>query len=276
VIETLAGAIVQREKDTLDNIERITEVTAENKRIGTELSIASSIQAAVLPNEFPAFPDRDDFEIYASMKPAREVGGDFYDFFMIDDSHLCLVIADVSGKGVPAAMFMMTAKTMIKDYALTKSGPSEIFTAVNDRLCENNEAGMFATAWIGILDLKTMKMQFTNAGHNFPMILRKDMPCRLLEKKHGLFLAGMDGVVYNQDEIQLASGDRLLLYTDGVTEAHNSEKELFGEERMMKILESSIENKGEEVLSRIVHEVEAFADNTEQFDDITMSILTIK
>jgi serine phosphatase RsbU (regulator of sigma subunit) len=258
--------LLQKEKDLAEN----------TARIGAELEMAERIQKDVLPSIFPLFSEKKEFDLYASMTTAREVGGDFYDFFMIDDSHLCLVIADVSGKGVPAAMFMMTAKTMIKDYALTKSGPSEIFTAVNDRLCENNEAGMFATAWIGILDLKTMKMQFTNAGHNFPMILRKDMPCRLLEKKHGLFLAGMDGVVYNQDEIQLASGDRLLLYTDGVTEAHNSEKELFGEERMMKILESSIENKGEEVLSRIVHEVEAFADNTEQFDDITMSILTIK
>ena len=247
-----------------------------NARIGAELEMAEKIQKDMLPNIFPAFSEKEEFDLYASMTTAREVGGDFYDFFMIDESHLCFLIADVSGKGIPAAMFMMTAKTMIKDYALTRTSTSEIFTEVNERLCENNDAGMFATAWIGILDLKTKLLQFTNAGHNFPIIQKKGMPCEQLEKKHGLFLAGMEGIVYRQDEIQLASGDRILLYTDGVTEAHNSSKELFGEERLMSILNRTGGEKGETVLSGILNEVNTFEAGVEQFDDITMSILTLK
>jgi len=273
IISAASFQMVVHCQELLQKEKELAESTA---RIGAELEMAEKIQKDMLPSIFPAFSEREEFDLYASMITAREVGGDFYDFFMIDDSHLCLVIADVSEKGVPAAMFMMTAKTVIKDYALTMSSPSEIFTAVNERLCENNKAGMFATSWIGILDLKTMIMQFTNAGHNFPMIQKKNMPCEMLDKKHGLFLAGMEGVVYNQDEIRLSSGDRILLYTDGVTEAHNAKAELFGEKRLMKILESMRGQNGEDVLSAIIHEIDAFAENTGQFDDITMSILTIK
>ena len=247
-----------------------------NARIGAELEMAEKIQKDMLPNIFPTFSEKEEFDLYASMTTAREVGGDFYDFFMIDESHLCFLIADVSGKGIPAAMFMMTSKTMIKDYALTRTSTSEICTEVNERLCENNEAGMFATAWIGILDLKTRILQFTNAGHNFPIIQKKGMPCEALEKKHGLFLAGMDGIVYRQDEMQMSPGDRILLYTDGVTEAHNPQKELFGEERLMSILNRTDSEKGETVLSGILDEVKAFEAGVEQFDDITMSILTLK
>ena len=247
-----------------------------NARIGAELEMAEKIQKDMLPNIFPTFSEKKEFDLFASMTTAREVGGDFYDFFMIDENRLCIVIADVSGKGIPAAMFMMTAKTMIKDYALTTEDTADIFTTVNDRLCDNNDAGMFATAWIGILDLRTMILQFTNAGHNFPIIQKKGMPCEMLEKKHGLFLAGMEDIVYRQDEIQLSSGDRILLYTDGVTEAHNSQKELFGEERLMNILNHTNDKKGETVLSEILNQVETFAADTEQFDDITMLILTIK
>lgn len=245
-------------------------------RIGAELEMAEKIQKDMLPNIFPTFSEKEEFDLFASMTTAREVGGDFYDFFMIDENRLCIVIADVSGKGIPAAMFMMTAKTMIKDYALTNEDTADIFTTVNDRLCDNNDAGMFATAWIGILDLRTMILQFTNAGHNFPIIQKKGKPCETLEKKHGLFLAGMEDIVYRQDEMPLSSGDRILLYTDGVTEAHNSQKELFGEERLMNILNHTDAKKGEHVLSEILNQVETFAADTEQFDDITMLILTIK
>jgi len=242
----------------------------------SELNMATEIQANALPSIYPEFADREEFELYASMNPAKEVGGDFYDFFMVDDDHLGVVIADVSGKGVPAALFMMTAKTMIKDYALTKDSTAEIFTAVNARLCENNEAGMFATAWIGILDRRTMILQYTNAGHCYPMFQRKGQPCEEIRKKHGLFLAGLEFTRYKQSEMQLAPGDRLLLYTDGVTETHDRSNNLYGEARLKAVLDSTADRPGEQVLAQILDDVNAFAAGTPQFDDITMVVLTMK
>ena len=242
----------------------------------SELNMATEIQANALPSIHPDFTNKAEYELFASMHPAKEVGGDFYDFFMIDDNHLCVLIADVSGKGVPAALFMMTAKTMIKDYALTKDSTSEIFTAVNARLCEGNEAGMFATAWIGILDTRTMTLQYTNAGHNYPVLLRKGQPCELIKDRHGLFLAGMEFTRYKQSEMQLAPGDRILLYTDGVVEAHNHAKELYGEERLQKVLDGARDCTGEKTLDRIFADVNEFAAEVPQFDDITMVVLTIK
>ena len=260
-------------QDVMQEQKMMTENTA---RIGAELEMAERIQKDMLPSIFPTFSESEVFDLYASMTPAREVGGDFYDFFMIDDDHLALVIADVSGKGIPAAMFMMTAKTVIKDYALTSSDTSEIFTIVNDRLCENNEAGMFATSWIGILNLKTLVLQFTNAGHNYPIIQRCGKPCELLKDKHGLFLGCMEGIQYKQSEITLSKGDRLLLYTDGVTESHSSENKLYGEERLMSVLDDISAQSGETVLSGILKDVSRFSDGMDQFDDITMTVLTIK
>ena len=260
-------------QDVMQEQKTLTENTA---RIGAELEMAERIQKDMLPSIFPTFSESEVFDLYASMTPAREVGGDFYDFFMIDDDHLALVIADVSGKGIPAAMFMMTAKTVIKDYALTSSDTSEIFTIVNDRLCENNEAGMFATSWIGILNLKTLVLQFTNAGHNYPIIQRCGKPCELLKDKHGLFLGCMEGIQYKQSEITLSKGDRLFLYTDGVTESHSSENKLYGEERLMSVLDDISAQSGETVLSGVLKDVRRFSDGMDQFDDITMTVLTIK
>lgn len=259
-----------------DLLKRQTELAENTARIGAELETAERIQKDMLPNIFPTFSERKEFDLYASMTAAREVGGDFYDFFMIDDYHLCFLIADVSGKGIPAAMFMMTAKTMIKDYALTHGNTDEIFTVVNERLCENNEAGMFATSWIGILDTRTRKLQFTNAGHNFPLLQRKGRPGEFLDDRHGLFLAGMEGIVYSRSEIDMNPGDRILLYTDGVTEAHNEDKELYGEDRLKNILDQTYEQNGETTLAKILEEVKAFSGAEEQFDDITMTILRIK
>ena len=254
----------------------VLDTKAHIEAVETDLRIASKIQADALP---PAAPDFEGFPqiiLRGSMNTAKEVGGDFYDYFPIDENHLCFLIADVSGKGTPAALFMMKSKTMIKDYTLTKDTTSEIFNAVNARLCENNDEAMFATAWIGILDTRTMTLQYTNAGHNYPVLQRKGKPCELIESVHGLFLGGMDFTRYKQAEITLEPGDRLLLYTDGVTEAHDCENALYGTQRLKIILDSTRDEPGEKALENILADIRAFADKVPQFDDITMVVLTIK
>ena len=252
------------------------DTQAKMESVETDLRIASKIQTDALPPVAPEFADHLDLNLRCSMNTAKEVGGDFFDYFPIDKDRICFLIADVSGKGTPAALFMMTAKTMIKDYALTKDSTSEIFTAVNARLCEGNEAGMFATAWIGILDTRTMTLQYTNAGHNYPVLLRKDQPCEEMKTVHGLFLAGLEFTRYKQSELTLSPGDRLLLYTDGVVEAHDKSGGLYGMERLQNVLDGARDKPGEEVLERILDDVGDFAAGVPQFDDITMVVLTIK
>ena len=242
----------------------------------TELNMATRIQIDALPPVAPEFPEHPNVNLRASMNTAKEVGGDFFDYFTIDDDHICFLIADVSGKGTPAALFMMTSKTMIKDYGLIQGSTSQIFTSVNARLCENNEAGMFATAWIGILDTDTMTMQFTNAGHNYPYILHADGTSEFIKKGHGLFLAGFDDTEYGQTEFEMHDGDRLFLYTDGVTEANNSAKELYGDDRLAGMLKQTYSLTGEEVLKTVFKDIQDFASGEPQFDDITMMVLTVK
>lgn len=244
--------------------------------IQADLNIASKIQSDALPKMFPPFEHHPEIELYASMDTAKEVGGDFYDCFEIDDDRVCFVMADVSGKGVPAALFMMTAKTMIKDYAMLKGSTGEIFTSVNKYLSENNETGMFATAWIGIIDTKNMILQYTNAGHNYPFIAHSDGDFTELKKKHGLFLAGMDDTEYRETEIQLQKDDTLFLFTDGLTEAHNSEDELYDTKRLVPLLNSVSERGGKKLLPEIKRSVDEFAGSREQFDDITMMVIRIK
>ena len=258
------------------NTRLMLESQAKMDLVTNDLKVAAKIQSDALPPVAPEFKDHPGLNLRASMNTAREVGGDFYDYFPIDDHRICILIADVSGKGTPAALFMMTAKTTIKDYAMLCSSTSEIFTTVNKRLCENNVQSMFATAWIGILDTDTMTMQFTNAGHNYPYILHADGTSEFIKKGHGLFLAGFDDTEYGQTEFEMHDGDRLFLYTDGVTEANNSAKELYGDDRLAGMLKQTYSLTGEEVLKTVFKDIQDFASGEPQFDDITMMVLTVK
>lgn len=239
-------------------------------RIDKELAFAKSIQHSALPSVFPPYPERKDFDIYATMDTAKEVGGDFYDFYLLDEKHVAILIADVSGKGIPAAMFMMTAKTTIKSLAETGLPVNEIFTQANEKLCEGNEAGMFVTAWMGIVNTETGHVDFANAGHNPPLIYRKDKGFEYIKSKAGFVLAGMEGIRYKKQELELAPGDRIYLYTDGVTEANNSAEELFGEDRLLEYLNQNSFLPAKDLLLGVKSAIDNFSGNAEQFDDITM------
>lgn len=241
----------------------------KTERISTELNLASDIQANMLPNIFPAFPERFDFDIYATMDPAKEVGGDFYDFFFIDDKHLALVIADVSGKGIPAAMFMVIAKTLIKDHAQLGLSPKEVFTRVNNILCEGNDAGLFVTAWMGVLDLDTGIMTYVNAGHNPPVTFLSG-ETSLLKSKPGFVLAGMENIKFSEFQLQLHRGDKIFLYTDGATEATNLNGELYGEARLIACLKKQIGKNVEDTLHGVRDDIDRFVGEAEQFDDLTL------
>ena len=243
--------------------------TQKTERISTELNLASDIQANMLPNIFPAFPERNDFDIYATMTPAKEVGGDFYDFFMIDDDHIALVMADVSGKGIPAAMFMVIAKTLIKDHAQLGLSPSEVLTRVNNILCEGNEAGLFVTAWIGFLNVTNGELLYANAGHNPPVVML-DNKVSYLHCKPGFVLAGLEDYQYEQNVLQLHRGDKLFLYTDGATEATNINKELYGEDRLLKCLSSKEYGSCADALHAVREDIDKFVGEAEQFDDLTL------
>ena len=210
------------------------------------------------------------------MKTAKDVGGDFYDYFPIDDKRICFLIADVSGKGTPAALFMMTAKTVIKDHAMLYDDTSKIFSLANSRLVDGNKEMMFATSWIAILDTEKMTLQYTNAGHNYPLLFRTKGEVECLKKVDGTVLGMMKGLPYRSNTIDVEAGDRILLYTDGVTEAHNPEGKLYGEERLIKVFKENINNTEEQTIDAIYDDIDAFANGTAQFDDITMVVLTIK
>lgn len=239
-------------------------------RFDKDLEIAKKIQHSALPSVFPPYPNRKEFSIFASMHAAKEVGGDFYDFYLVDENHLAFVVADVSGKGIPGAMFMMTSKTLIKSHAESGLSVDKVFTQVNAQLCENNDAGMFVTAWMGILDLKTGIVKFANAGHNPPVVKHRDGSFEYIKCRANFVLAGMEGVCYKEQELQLQKGDKLYLYTDGVTEAHNSEKELYSENRLLACLNSVLDKSVEEICIKIKEDVDLFVGDVEQFDDITM------
>jgi len=269
-IGKLAGSIDHMEEQVARYIDELTMATAEKERISTELSLATRIQADMLPNVFPAFPDHSEFDVYATMNPAKEVGGDFYDFFLIDHDHLALVMADVSGKGVPAALFMMASKIMIQNIAMTGVSPREVLETTNNRICRNNQQEMFVTVWLGILDLRTGELKAANAGHEYPVVTRAEGQFELVKDKHGFVIGGMEGVRYKEYEIQLEPGEEVFLYTDGVPEATNAQNELYGTDRMMAILNSSQGLEPEEVLKMVKADVDRFVGDAPQFDDLTM------
>ncbi len=246
------------------------------KRIDLELALASDIQAHMLPCIFPAFPEATEFDVFASMAPAKEVGGDFYDFFMLDDKHIAVVIADVSGKGIPSALVMVIAKTLIKNHILYGLDPGEAFTSVNKMLCEGNDNCMFVTSWLGVLDTETGVLSYVNAGHNPPLVLRDNASFEYLHSRPGFVLAGMEGIRYKMNEMQLSPNDRLFLYTDGVTEAVNPAQDAYGEARLQAFLNAHKDEPAPALLKNLKLDIDSFKGEAEQFDDITMLMLDFK
>ena len=272
-IQETAESIATMESDIIKYIDNIQTITAEKERIGAELNVATQIQADMLPRIFPAFPGRKDIDIFAAMDPAKEVGGDFYDFFLVDDDHLCMVMADVSGKGVPAALFMVIAKTLIKNQALLGRDPSEILYNVNNQLCDGNEVEMFVTVWLAVVELSTGKGKAANAGHEHPCLCRKGGKYELVEYRHSPAVAVMEGMKFREHDFELRPGDKLFVYTDGVPEATSAQKELFGSERMLDALNQDPEAEPAQVLVNVRAAVDGFVKEAEQFDDLTMLCL---
>ena len=274
-IEVLAESFAKLSHRTVEYVAEVRRVTAEKERIGTELHMANQIQESMLPSIFPAFPERKEFDIYAVMDPAREVGGDFYDFFLIDQDHLCMVIADVSGKGIPAALFMMISKIIIQSCAMLGRDAGEILTKTNEALCSNNRMEMFVTVWIGILEISTGRLTAANAGHEYPAIMTGSR-FELLKDKHGLVIGAMPGIMYKEYEMELKPGDKLFLYTDGVAEATHGGDELFGTKRMLEALNREPDAGPEQLLKNVRRAVDQFVGNDEQFDDLTMMCIEYK
>ena len=269
-IENLAESIETMETDMLTYMDTLTTATAERERIGTELSLASTIQQNSIPQVFPPFPDRTEFDIYASMTPAREVGGDFYNFYFIDDDHLAMVIGDVSGKGIPAALFMMITNILVSDRTQMGGSPAEILSFVNQNLCEHNSADMFVTLWLGILELSTGILTAANAGHEYPALKPAGGEFEILKDKHGLAAAAMEGIRYRDYEIRLAPGAKIFVYSDGVPEAADEGYRMFGLERMIDALNEEPEAAPETILNNVRSAVDRFVRGAEQFDDLTM------
>ena len=262
--------------DLKNSIEAFAKEHTEKERLSTELNIASDIQFRMLPHVFPPFPDRNEFNIYALMLPAKEVGGDFYDFFLIDNNTLAVVIADVSGKGVPSALLMAITKTLINNYASAGHSPEEVFKTVNNTLCENNDSAMFVTAFMGYFNIANGKFVYVNAGHNPPLINKNGNDFEFINTKPRFVLGVMKNIEYKEEEISLEPGDTIYLYTDGVTEAMNAGREFFAEQRLLEALNKNRDNTPPELLSAVKQEINDFAGEAEQADDITMLALKIE
>ena len=270
-IEMLAHSLEKMDTDLRAYISENTRITAEKERIGAELDVATKIQANMLPSIFPPFPERNEFNLYAIMNPAKEVGGDFYDFFLIDNDHVALVMADVSGKGVPAALFMAVCKTLIKSAAKDDESPASIVSKVNERLCENNPDMMFVTVWVGIYTISSHEICYVNAGHEDPAIYRAATGhYELILEEHDMVLGFSAEAGFREHTITMSPGDRLFVYTDGVPEATSADDELFGTSRMLMSLDSSVSGSGRDTFEALREDIAAFTNGAEQFDDITM------
>ena len=266
----IAAACIVMSKQGRDMVFKQKEMTEKATRVSTELDLARKIQADILQTRFPAFPDRKEFDLYASMDPAREVGGDFYDMFMVDEDHLCLVMADVSGKGIPAAMFMMASKNIISSHVKFGMSPSEALGKSNESICSNNNEDMFVTVWLGILQISTGRLTASNAGHEYPILKRANNSFELYKDKHGAPLGMFDDTEYTEYELQLEPGDKLFVYTDGVPEATRADEEMFGLERTLEALNSAANATSRELLEQVRKSVDEFVGDAEQFDDLTM------
>ena len=269
-IEVLAESFAKQSARMRLYIDQVKKVTAEKERIGAELDMASRIQGSQLPRLFPPFPDRKEFSLYASMTPAKEVGGDFYDFFMIDDDHMGFVMADVSGKGVPAALLMMVSRVLIKSTMQNGKGPAETLKSVNNQLCEGNDADFFVTVWLAVLEISTGKGIAANAGHEHPALRRADGSYDLIVYKHSMPVGVMRDLPFREHEFQLNPGDSFFVYTDGVVEATDADNELYGSDRMLQALNRNPDAQPEQMLANISQDIDRFVDGAEQFDDITM------
>ena len=268
------GVHIEEERDETGNrrgylitLNNITLIAKAKERIDAELELSRKIQADSLPAIFPPFPDRTEFDIYASMTPAKEVGGDF---FLIDDDHLGMVMADVSGKGVPAALFMMMSKNLIGNYAMQGDSPARVLELANDVICEHNEEEMFVTVWLGVLEISTGRITAANAGHEFPIILKANGDFEIFRDKYGFVIGGLSGAKYKDYEFRLEKGGMIFLYTDGVPEATNAAEELFGTDRLLEAMNANMEKDTEAILAAVKNAVNGFVGSAEQFDDLTM------
>ena len=269
-IRNLADALTEMSQNMKGYMRRLMTETLEKQRMASELDMAKRIQEGCLPSIFPAFPERTEFDLYALMDPAKEVGGDFYDFFFVDQDHLALVIADVSGKGVPAALYMMIAKLLLKNRTQGAEGPDKVLENINDQLCESTEVEMFVTVWLGVVELSTGKVTAANAGHECPVIRRAGGKYEVFKDRHGLVLGGMKGVPYREYELELHPGDTLFLYTDGVTEATDTREQLYGRDRMLAVLNGDPGAGCRKQIENVRRDIHSFVGDAPQFDDITM------
>ena len=274
-IETLASAFNTMQGDLKAHIETLRRTTVEKERIERDLHVANKIQTSMLPRIFPPFPDIDNLDLFATMEAAREVGGDFYDFFLVDDSRLCFSIGDVSGKGVSAALFMVITRTILKNQALQGHSLAEIMRGTNEMLCDGNEECMFVTIFMGILDVRSGELEYVCAGHNPPLLARRDAPFAFLEVEPGVVAGVLEGAEFRTMKTMLAPGDLLYLYTDGVTEAMNARDELFGEERMLQAANACDGRRAQTVIAAVRAALDGYVQGTPASDDVTMLALGI-